>query len=319
MNYFLYILLFFSLTNLAQQTGQYSQFTFNKYGYNPAAAGSNINAKLEAIVGARKQWVGFADGPISNFFSANYTFKPERSYKRWHNAGIYASQEKAGIFQNFSLYGSYTLHLPLTNKLKMSFGIFAGIKRFYVNTNSISPSDPVYAVSYQSYFYAYPDFIPGFRLYSKKMFFDISVQQLYKNQQVQGDKQFGHKSFLTPQLYATYGKRIFFDNGFTVVPAVNIHSSFTHIPAIELNVMAYYLKRVGIGASIKNKNFISGILQIRFHKTLTAGFAYDYSINRLNSTAPNSIEIMLGITPLMNFLDPDKTNHNVSKCPNFDF
>ncbi|MES2761242.1 MAG: PorP/SprF family type IX secretion system membrane protein [Bacteroidota bacterium] len=319
MKYFGYIFLFFSLSCLSQQTGQYTQFTFNNYGYNPAAAGTNINGKLEVMTGLRKQWVGFDYSPASNFISANYTMRPERSYKRWHNAGIYLSQEKAGIFQNVGLYGSYTLHLPITNKYNMSFGIFAGVKRFSIARGAFSESDPVYAASSPTSFYAYPDFIPGIRLYSKKMFFDVSVQQVFKVRQVQGDKQIGNKSVLTPQLYLSYGRKFFLDNGFTVVPALNIHSSFTAIPSAEINLMAYYRKRIGVGATVRNKDFISGIVQIRIWQNVTAGFAYDYSLNRIHSTATNSLEFMIGITPLFASMGQDKGKHNVAKCPNFDF
>ena len=318
MKHLLLIILFYGTICFSQQTGQFTQYTFNKYGYNPAAAGTNINAKLEIITGIRKQWVGFENAPASNFFSANYTFKPERSYKRWNNVGVYLAQEKAGVFQNVGLYGSYTLHMPLTNKYNISFGIFIGVKRFSIATNAISPNDPVYGVTSTTNFYAYPDFIPGIRLYSKKMFFDVSVQQIYKNRQEQGDKQIGHQSFLVHQLYLTYGKRFFFDNGFVLVPSVNIHSSFTNIPSIEFNFMSYYRKRIGLGASIRNKDFISGIFQFRFFKNCTAGFSYDYSINQLSSAAPHSLELMIGLTPMM-IMDGAGGKHKVAKCPNFDF
>src|ERR1700752_1593608 len=106
MKVIVYLLMFFSFVAFSQQTSQFTQFTFNKYGYNPAAAGTNINAKLETICGVRRQWVGFHGGPFSNFFSMNYTFKPERSYKRWHNAGVYIANDNAGVFQNYSMYGS---------------------------------------------------------------------------------------------------------------------------------------------------------------------------------------------------------------------
>lgn len=319
MRYFVYILLFLCLKNFSQQTSQFTQFTFNKYVYNPAAAGTNINAGLEVILGTRKQWVGFENSPRTNFLSANYTFKPKRSYKRWHNVGLYMSKEKAGIFRNEGYYASYTLHMPMTNKYNMSFGIFAGVRNLAMDRNFISMADPVYGASYPGFFFAYPDFIPGIRVYSKKIFFDVSIQQLYKNRQVQGNKQIGNKSFLAPQLYVSFGKKFYLDNGLTLVPAVNLHSSFTNIPSIEINMMTYYRKRIGLGVTLRNKDFISGIFQVRFFKNVTAGFSYDYSINRMNSIAPNSLEFMIGLTPMMGSMGADKGNHNVAKCPNFDF
>ncbi len=310
-------LLFLNTFTVAQQTAQYTQFTFNKYGYNPAAAGTNINAKLELICGIRNQWVGFDHAPTSNFMSANYTFKPKRSYKRWHNAGVYLSNDNAGIFQNFSIYGSYTLHLPLSKKMNMSFGVFGGVRRFSVANTFFSPGDPVNTVTSASV-WTYPDIIPGFRLYSKKFFFDVSVQQLYKNRQAQGDKQIGNKSVLTPHLYISYGKYFKLENGFVLVPAINLHSSLTNIPSMEVNFMAYYRKTVGIGATVRGKNFISAILQLRIFKTSTVGFAYDYSINQMNAVSPNTFEIIFGLTPLL-FAEGEKTIDTGARCPTFDF
>lgn len=314
-----YLFLFFSILNYGQQTAQFTQFTFNKYGYNPAAAGTNINNGLEVIVGGRQQWIGFDNPPTTNFLSANYTIKPQRSYKRWHNVGIYMSREKVGLFRNESYYLSYTLHLPLTKKLNMSFGIFAGVRNFAFDRKRISMDDPVYAASYSNYFLAYPDFIPGIRLYGKKTFLDISIQQLYKNRQVQGNKQIGNKSVLLPQLYVSLGRKIILENSLVIIPAINIHSAFLNIPSIEGNLMAYYKKRIGVGVSMRNKDFISGIFQIRFLKNLTAGFSYDYSINKMKAAAPHTVEFMLGLTPMMSAMLEDKGKHNVAKCPNFDF
>jgi len=260
-----YIFLFCTVVLFGQQTTQFTQFTFNKYGYNPAAAGSNINAKLETICGVRRQWVGFHGGPFSNFFSTNYTFKPERSYKRWHNAGLYISNDNAGIFQNYGIYGSYTIHIPLNNKYTASFGVFAGIRRFSIVRTALDPGDPVVKSTSED-LWAYPDVIPGLRLYNKRMFFDVSLQQLYKNTQAQGGKQIGGPSYLSHQVYISYGRRFFLENDFVLVPALNIHSSYTDLPSIEFNFMAYYNKRIGIGASIRGRDFISGILQLRTFK-----------------------------------------------------
>jgi hypothetical protein len=196
-------------------------------------------------------------------------------------------------------------------------GVFAGARRFSVIKTLIDPADPVNVAS-SVYLWAYPDVIPGFRLSSKKMFFDVSLQQIYKNAQAQGNKQIGNKSFLAHQLYVSYGRRIFLDNGFVLIPALNIHSSFTNIPSAEFNFMAYYNKRIGIGASVRGRNFISGIVQLRIIKNVTLGMAYDYSINQISAAAPHSFEFMLGVTPMM-LLEGDKMKNSIAKCPTFDF
>lgn len=320
MKHWLYIfLLELTLRSFGQQSGQFTQFTFNKYGYNPASAGTNINNNIELILGGRKQWIGLDRSPASNFLSVNYTIKPKRSYKRWHNFGMYLENESAGIYRNDAYYLSYTIHLPINKKTFISFGIFGGLKNFSVNKASISKSDPVFASTYNDYFLAYPDFIPGMRIYNKKKFLDLSIKQLYKNRQVQGDKQIGNKSVLVPQLYVSFGSKYLLNNDILFIPTFNIHTSFTNIPSIELNLMTYYFKRLGLGASIRNKDFVAGIVQVRFLKNMTFGIAYDYSINSLNRVSPSTIEFMIGITSLMNTIGLDHEDFNITKCPKFDF
>ena len=320
MRYLTYIiLLFISCNGISQQTPQFTQFTFNKYGYNPAAAGTNRNSGLEVILGTRRQWMGFEHAPVTNFLSCNYTIKPQRSYKLWHNIGAYMSKEQVGLYRNEGYYLSYTLHLPISKKYTMSFGIFAGARNLAIDRNLFSMSAPVYAPTHSGYFFVYPDFIPGIRLYSKKIFFDVSVQQLYKNRQVQGNNQIGNKSVLVPQLYTSFGKKFQLNNGLMLIPAISVHSSFANIPSVELNMMAYYAKRIGFGATLRNKDFVSGIFQIRFLKNLTAGVSYDYSVNRMNSAAANTLEFMIGLTPMMTAMDANKARNSVAKCPNFDF
>jgi hypothetical protein len=56
------------------------------------------------------------------------------------------------------------------------------------------------------------NFIPGIRLYNKKSFLDISIHQIYKNSQVQGDKQVGTKSVLVQQMYVSLGRKFILEN-----------------------------------------------------------------------------------------------------------
>ncbi len=317
MKYFL-LHICFCFTLLAQQTPQFTQFTFNKSGYNPSNSGSNINAGFELISGVRQQWVGFEGAPHTNFFSGNYTIKPTRSYKRWHNIGAYVSQDIAGIFQNTSLYASYTLHLPLFHEYVLSFGLRVGMRQFGFAKSAIDVNDPITKKS-SNLITTYPDFVPGLRFKTRKMIYDIALFQFYKNRQTQGDKQIGNKSILTPQIYATVSSKFKLNNNIVFVPALNVHSSFTFIPSAEINLMVYLYKRIGIGSSVRNKSFVSGILQVRMLKNLTIGVAYDYSVNKINAKAPHTYEIMLGLTPLFNELLDVKSKHNVAQCPVFDF
>lgn len=68
--------LFLTLNTFAQQTQQYTQFLFNRAGYNPAANGYSFKSPYEIIFGGRYQWIGFGNSPSEIFLNANYTLIP---------------------------------------------------------------------------------------------------------------------------------------------------------------------------------------------------------------------------------------------------
>src|SRR4051812_21935012 len=93
-----YILFFITafLFSEAQQMAQYTQFTFAKYALNPAAGGTSLKSPYEFVVGARRQWTDINNAPKSTFFAGNYTFIPKRSYRKWHNVGLFVDQDQSG-------------------------------------------------------------------------------------------------------------------------------------------------------------------------------------------------------------------------------
>ena len=92
---FVYCLLF-TVYCSAQQTPQYTQFMLNNYGMNPAACGMSNN-HIEALVGIRRQWVGFANPPTTSFFNVNTYFGKKNSFNHgWHGIGAYWQGDRMG-------------------------------------------------------------------------------------------------------------------------------------------------------------------------------------------------------------------------------
>jgi type IX secretion system PorP/SprF family membrane protein len=312
----LFILCCYALS--AQQTVQYTQFNFNRYGYNPAAAGTSFKSPYEVIIGTKRQWLDVTNAPKTNFFGLNYTFIPKRSYRKWHNIGCYVDQDASGVFANNSFLVSYTFHLLVSKRLIAAFGVFAGVRRFFIDLNSLNASDPAVMKSAGNV-WVYPDIIPGFRLYNKKFFFDVSLRQITTPHQANSTKQIGLNSKIVPHLYSTIGYRHFFDNDFSLVPSINMHTTFTYLPEFTGSLMLNYSTRGGIGLSVTGKNFIGAVLQIRFLKNAVAGFAYEYSINKMRVAAPNTVEFMMGIVPIFGEKDRFGKSSNVAKCPILEF
>lgn len=298
----------------AQQNVEYTQFMLNDYGLNPAVAGEGKGILF--MVGRRVQWGGFAGGPESNFASVTKSFG-KKGYKRyWHGLGAYIEQDKYGIFTNKAAYGSYTIHLKLSSKYYLGFGIAGGIKSVALTNTIYNENDP--ALLNRNPRVIIPDFIPGIYLYSKKIFAGISIRNLYKNTLTQGGKEIGTGSKLLPNIYFTLGKK-YVSSGydFIFVPEMHVQASFTALPVVNLNFMTYYRKRIGAGISYRIHDAVSGIIQVRIFSNVVLGFAYDFTVSKFRAAKANSTEIMFGFSPVMSTENYDRPADAVN-CPKFE-
>jgi len=298
----------------AQQNVQYSQFMLNDYGLNPAVAGTT--KEIMFMVGRRVQWQGIALAPETNFGSVTKSFG-KKGYKRfWHGVGAYIEQDKYGVFTNKTASASYAIHLKLSAKYYLSFGIAAGIKSIAITNSIYNENDPALMVRAPKVLL--PDIIPGVYLYSKRLFAGVAVRNVYKNTLKQGGKEVGTKSRLYPNAYITVGRKIVSANyDFIFVPAVHVQTSFLTIPLANFNFMTYYRKRVGLGVTYRMHDAVSAMLQIRIFSNVVVGFAYDYTISKFRNAHANSTEMMFGFSPIMSTENYDRSTGAVD-CPKFE-
>jgi type IX secretion system PorP/SprF family membrane protein len=297
-----------------QQFPQYTQFTFNKIGYNPASSGTSLAAPYELIFGARTQWIGVNNNPKAMFFSLNYNFVPTHSYSQWHNVGVYVDQDQNGNFVHNDVWLSYTWHKFIGGKTVLAAGVFAGIKQYKLTLNNLDRNDPAVQRSAGSVI-AYPDIVPGVRISNRKFFAGICLQQtsIFSQKGIGG--QIGTPSRVWPHYNATGGVKIKGGYYNSFVLAANVRGSFIGIPSYELNVMDYIDKRYGFGLSLRSKNFLCGIVQFRLARLLVVGLAYDLSIGKMYRASPHTGEIMIAFTPVFNGETlSKKTGRVVDEC-----
>ncbi|MBK9282800.1 MAG: PorP/SprF family type IX secretion system membrane protein [Sphingobacteriaceae bacterium] len=283
----------------AQQFPQYTQFTFNKIGYNPASSGTSLAAPFEIIFGARTQYIGVPNNPKSTFVSFNYNFVPPRAYSKWHNVGMYIDQDQNGNFVHNDVWLSYTFHKVIASKTVLAAGVFAGIKQYRLALNNLDRNDPAVQNSAGSII-AYPDIVPGIRITKRNFFAGICLQQvsIYSQKGIGG--KIGSPSRVWPHYNFTTGIKTKLNYYNSLVIAANVKGSFTGVPSAELNIMDYVSKLVGFGVSIRNKNFVCGIIQFRLARKFNVGLAYDLAINKMFKAAPHTGEVMIAFTPVFN-------------------
>ena len=300
----------------AQQAVQYTQFTFNDYGLNPAVAGASNGLMWTA--GRRVQWREFDGGPVTNFIGITRAFGKKGYRHFWHGVGAYVEQDNMGVFTTQVIYVSYAIHLKLSAKYRLSFGVAAGQKKAQLETVILDNPDPAFANGNR--LVKVPDIIPGMYLYSKKFSLGVSMHNVYLNTLKLGNKRVGTGSgvLLVPTAYITVSRKfVSGDYNFISVPAVNVQTDFRGIPSANLNFITYYKKRVGFGVNYRVHDAVSAILQVRVWQNLIIGFAYDYTVSRFHAAKANSDEVMLGFSPMMSTEDLQK--QATADCPKFEF
>lgn len=312
------VLCLVSLCLRAQQTPVYSQFVLNNYMLNPAYAGTNQG--MEAVMGTRLQWIGMPNAPVTNFASVTYGHRKNFSYKGKHGFGFSAEDDRRGLFSTKSAYLSYAYHIRIFTGWNLAAGIAAGVRQVAISQVLYDKDDPAFNFQ-KSFFLLYPDLIPGMRMYTRKLFIDVSVRQLYKNDLYQGSHYIGTSgSKLSPTFIATVKRKIVMGNNvWMLVPALSAQGSALSVPRVQGNVMLFYDKKIGLGGSVNGTSFASVILQVKFVKSIIAGFAYDYSINRFRAASANTVEVMLVFTPGAGDGEKQDYSRRVANCPDFAF
>lgn len=307
----------FSDIVFAQQAVFFSQYPMVGNLHSATMSGNNINNGPEAFAGRRLQSIGIPLAGESNFVTFNYTNKPNRSYKVWHNYSFVIFNDKTGAFKKEKYYAGYNIHFFAKKRTIIALGLLAGVQNIAFERNIIDRGDPIYTRTAQSYFFIYPDIIPSFRITRKGFFADIAVHRLSINKHKQGKSQIGSAKYQPPFLVTTFGKKFKLNDNWVCVSNLMIVLNSSALPFAEMSLLTYYNKRFGAGISLKNVYSAGAIFQVRALKNLTMGLSYNYALNKMRTYAPSTLEFVIGISPYIKEHAKDLIKHDVNRCPSF--
>ena len=95
-----------SLASFGQQEQQYTQFMYNKLGYNPAVAGSHELVCLTGII--RSQWLGLEGAPNTQVLSFDMPILNQRV-----GIGANITRNTIGISEKITIDGVYSYRFRL--------------------------------------------------------------------------------------------------------------------------------------------------------------------------------------------------------------
>jgi type IX secretion system PorP/SprF family membrane protein len=292
----------------AQQEPQYTQFMYNKLPLNAGYTGAKGCLSLRALY--RYQWVKIEGAPQTTSFSIHSPFKKE------NNAlGFYFVNDRLGVTNQNWFDVSYAYRIPLGKKIRLSIGVNAGLLWYKSNIATLirnDISDPVYD---QNVNRVLPDVGAGLYLYHPMWYVGVSVPNfikgsLYnKNQTSLLAKDISaHRS---QHFFAMAGGVIPVTKGFKIRPQFlgkYVFAKGQKVPfEADFNLSLLIVDRVNIGATyrttfgktknvdpLKNPESIEANLEVWPTKQLMLGFAFDYTLSKLNNYNKGSYEVILG-------------------------
>lgn len=122
---FMFICALFAMTSFAQQEQQYTQFMYNKLGYNPGYAGSQETACITGII--RNQWLGLEGAPNTQILSFNMPILNQRV-----GIGANLTRHTIGISQKLTLDAAYSYRIRMATGT-LGFGLQASVRYFRNN------------------------------------------------------------------------------------------------------------------------------------------------------------------------------------------
>lgn len=292
---FVFLVVSSFITNgLSQQIPQYTNYLINQFAFNPAVAGSK--ECLDITLAHRTQWVGFEGAPVTTFGSFNTILSQDKyglGYK--HAIGLVALRDAYGPFVRTKLKGAYAYHLPLTKKILFSMGMFVGIEQINFDASEvtlINYNDD--AINNSRRATIFPEFTPGVFLQSDKWFAGATFQQTIGGEQkVVGT----NETRLTRHGTLMGGINIPLNDDWSIIPSTLFKFSKAAPWAIDVNAMADYKNRFSIGISYRNVDAVSGLVTFNFLNYFRIGYAYDYTLSKIQFGGSNTHEVTLSINP----------------------
>ena len=273
----------------AQQLPQLTQYQFNDYVVNPAVAGSRPFFELRTA--HRYQWVGIQDAPRT------FTFSGSTPVGEKMGLGGYLFTDIVGPTRRTGVQFSYAYHLKLTQDIKLSLAVSAGMLQFLIDGSKIQfhdPGDPV--MDDQLRGDLLPDAKFGFYLYGERFWFGATAPQLLRNKVYFLDETSATLSRMEDHYYVMGGYRFPIGADWRVEPSFLVKYT-TPVPLkLDFTATVRYKDTFWLGAGYRTNDAYSAMVGYWLKKTFQFGYSYDIITSNLRNYSTGTHEVMLAIT-----------------------
>ncbi len=282
----------------SQQDAQYSMYRFNGLYVNPAYSGSHDALNAMAIY--RHQWIKIPGLPQSASVAIHSPLKNERLA-----LGLVYNFDKIGIEQTHTLSTSFAYRLPVgkKKKVKLCFGLSAGVAYYQAKLNSVNvvdAGDPNFETNVTNRWLPNVGF--GVYAYSDRFFAGISVPHILANKLNGNYSAFYTRSDVAHQyhhLLITGGYVFNIGKKVKFMPSMLLKYVPTKNPvSFDFNIAFIFIDRIWLGAGYRFNDSYNFLLAVNVTPQLRIGYCYDLTVNSLNKYTSGSHEVMISYDAL---------------------
>ena len=284
------LLLLTSFCVWSQQLPQYTQYTLNRYIINPASAGSDNH--FVGQTNYRSQWEGIKDAPRTYVLGVNGPIANQKM-----GIGGYVFADVTGPTQRNGLSLSYAYHLNLTERIKLSMAINAGLLLYTVDGTEIvfADSDPDVFFSPSKEDQLFPDAGFSFYLYGADYYFGASAPQLIQNQLDFENSIQDPSGRLTNHYFVTGGYNYELNENFEFEPSFLLKYVKPIPLQYEFTLRSIYQETLWLGASYRKGDAVGLLLGFVLQEHLSVGYSFDLIQSELRNYSTGTHEIMLSV------------------------
>ena len=264
----------------AQQDPQSSTFFQTPLPFNPAYAG--LEQRLNARSVSRLQWLGWGGAPQTQMITIDTPV-----FFEFGGAGLTLVQDNVGARSQTSIMLSGAAHIPLTDKIRLSWGISGGWRYQSLDFTDLLAEDigdEVYNTTYQEWS---PNFGSGMFITTKKLYAGVSVPHIL----VKALSDSVDVSSYQRHIYGMAGYRQKVNVALTVQYNALFKTTPNGPPALDLNMLAMWMDAVGVGATWRMAESMGMMFKVRFTDGLSAIYVAELPFNRLRTQNLGSHEL----------------------------
>jgi type IX secretion system PorP/SprF family membrane protein len=303
--YILPLILLLPINTYSQQQPLYSQFTFNRYLFNPAVAGCEQITTIKAT--GYEQWVGFKGAPKFHTLSFDSrvftdTQKPRRNVRKKFKlskpgtigAGGYFFNEKYGLLSHTGVAATYSYHIKLGSQ-QLSFGLSPVLSNLGVKSSDVVLPDDEFdqLLEGDKTNRWIIDFNFGIFLMSKDYFAGYSIHHL-TSAALQWGGSLDEDYQLRRQHYLMGGYKYEATSDLYIEPSMMLRIPEGSKVQLDITFQTTIKRDYWCGLTYKTSKTLSVFGGLQLDRYLFS-YAFDYNLSQIRKYSYGSHEIMLAV------------------------